>query len=185
MASARHGELDVLDPRAAAELLGMHEETVRRLARERKIPAYKVGGLWRFSRSMLYRWAEAQQTRQQPRRVLVVDDELAIRETVKRILEAEGYVVATAARGQEALEHVRRETPDAVLLDLKLPGMDGPATLREMRRLHATLPVIILTGYPDSDLMTQALEHSPVMLLAKPVDPDRMIEAVRCVMARP
>ena len=174
---------DVLDARQAATYLGVHEETLRRLARERKVPAYKVGGGWRFNRSTLYHWAESQHTVHRQRNVLVVDDDPTVCDVIRRTLERAGYRVTTAASGREALQDLQRSVHDLVLLDLKMPEMDGPSTLRELRKTYGPLPVIIVTGYPESDLMAQALHYSPLMLLAKPLEPARILEAVRMALA--
>lgn len=174
---------DVLDARQAAAYLRLNAQTVRRLARQNLLPAFKVGGSWRFRKSSLDRCAESQH--RPPRKqghILVVDDEQAVLDFVRHTLEREGFRVSTAAGGAEALELVRQEAPDLVVLDLKMPGMDGPTTLKEIRKAHAALPVIIITGYPDSDLMAEALRYSPVLLLPKPVPPRQLLEAVRLVL---
>jgi len=175
-------EHDVLDAREAARFLGVHEETLRRLARERKIPAYKLGGGWRFNKSFLYRWAESQQVTRRRKHILVVDDEQAVREVVRSALEKASFSVSTAAGGLQALEEVSRRPPDLILLDLKMPDMDGPTTLAEMRERLGDVPVIIITGYPDSDLMARALERGPIMLVTKPVKPRQLIQTVRMVL---
>ena len=174
---------DILDARGAAELLGIHEETLRRLARENKVPAFKVGGVWRFSKNSLYNWAGSQPARQTTKSVLVVDDEEYIRDTVGRTLQGEGFLVTTACGGAEALELMREHVPDLVLLDLKMPGMDGAATLKKIRETHGAIPVIIITGFPDSDLVNRALEYSPITLLAKPVQSTDLIQAVKMILA--
>ena len=174
---------EVLDARQAAEYLGLHVETVRRLAREAKIPAYRVGGVWRFSKSFLRRWAESQQQAiAGTRTVLVVDDEEVIRSFLGRLLRGEGFQVRTAASGAEALQVMAREMPDVVLLDLRMPGMDGAALLRRIRELHGDVPVVVITGYPDSHLVAEALECSPFMLLAKPIEPEKLLRAVRMAL---
>ena len=170
---------DVLDVRQAAQYLRTSPQTLRRLARRRQIPGFKVGGQWRFKKSILDRWAESQRALPGDATILVVDDEEPIRDTVRRILEKEGFKVVTAARGAEALEIMRRGVPDAIILDLKMPGMDGPSLLGEIRREWNGVRVIILTGYPDSELMKRALIHSPITLLAKPAPPEQIVEAVR------
>ena len=173
---------DVLDARQAGKHLGLHEETMRRLARAKKIPAYKVGGVWRFNKSMLYRWAESQQISAGRRSVLVVDDEPDILAVIAQTLEPAGYEVTTVSRGAEALEFMRREVPAVVVLDLKLPDVSGAAVLKEIREKYGQVPVVIITGYPDSNLMAQALRYSPVTMLAKPFTPDQVLHAVRLVL---
>ncbi len=175
-------ENEIVDARHAGELLGLHEETLRRLAREQKIPAFKVGGVWRFNKTSLHQWTESQELRPARKTVLVVDDEEYIRDSVGRIVEEVGYRVVTARGGADALTLMRANLPDLVLLDLKMPGMDGPTTLGEIRKSFGLIPVIIVTGYPESDLMTQTLDYCPVMLVAKPVEALLLLRAVRTVL---
>jgi DNA-binding NtrC family response regulator len=72
-----------------------------------------------------------------------------------------------------------QKTPDVVVLDLMMKGLDGPSTLKQIRKNLGPIPVIVHTGYPDGDLMQRALESSPFTLLAKPCAPKRFIETVR------
>ena len=171
---------EVLDIAGAARYLKTHPETIRRLARTGKIPAYKVGRMWRINRSTLERWATDQHMLRA--RVLVVDDEESIRDLMRRTLEPAGYDVTCAATGDEALECMRREAPDVVLLDLRLPGMSGPTVLKHIRMSFGSLPVIIVTGHPDGDLMVQAMKHTPLLMLHKPVSPDRVVQSVRMIL---
>ncbi|MGD2174301.1 MAG: response regulator [Candidatus Brocadiaceae bacterium] len=172
------GESDIFDARDAAAYLKLNEQTVRRLAREKQIPAFKVGGTWRFKKSVLDSWAEAQQDADRARDILVVDDEEPVRDFVRRVLEREGHSVTTASDGAEALELMQDHNPDCVLLDLRMPGMGGPETLKRIREGWGALPVVILTGYPEIALMHRALQYAPITLLAKPVTRDQIVEAV-------
>lgn len=176
------GGRDVLSARQAAEFLGAHMETIRRLARRGELPAYKVGQDWRFRRDALIRWMDTHHSRQQSPLVLVVDDEKGVRETTRLFLEAEKFRAATAANGEEALELARREPPDLVLLDLVMPGMHGAEVLRELHAMFPDLPVVIVTGYPDGDLMAEALRYPPLTLLPKPVEKATLIRTVRRVL---
>jgi two-component system response regulator (stage 0 sporulation protein F) len=92
------------------------------------------------------------------KRILVVDDEEGIRQLYKEELEDEGYEVELAERGEEALEKISRAKPDAVILDLKMPGMGGLDVLEWIREQDKDLPVIISTAYGEykSDLTTWA-----------------------------
>ena len=172
---------DVLDVKGAAQYLGTDAETVRRLAEASHLAAFRVRGKWRFKKASLAEWAR-HAGRARPT-ILVVDDEDAVRHTVRRILEGEGYDVTTAAGGREALALLRLTPPDLVLLDLKMPGMDGAMTLGEMRREVSTLPVVILTGYPESDLMSAALKFAPAAAVSKPFEREEIVGAVRGLVA--
>ena len=176
--------VEVLDAREAAGYLRINEQTVRRLAREGVIPAFKVGGVWRFKKSVLDAWAESQGTPRTGQRVLVVDDEEPILELLRRILSKEGFAVETTASGKRALDLIRQSAPDVVLLDLKIPDLDGATVLAEIRRNWGPLPVVILTGYPESELVSQALKFSPITLLAKGASDAQIVEAVVAAVRR-
>jgi len=113
--------------------------------------------------------------------LLVIDDDPDMLDMLRQLLMAEQYHVRTARDGREGLDEMRRQTPDIVLLDLAMPEVNGPATLREIRREWGQIPVIVHTAFSDSDLMKQALAFSPFTLLAKPSSPDQVIETVRKV----
>jgi CheY-like chemotaxis protein len=113
--------------------------------------------------------------------VLIVDDDREVREALRLTLEDNGFDVATVAGGSEALQQMCQKTPDVVVLDLMMVGLDGPSTLKEIRKNLGPIPVIVHTGYPDSDLMQRALESSPFTLLAKPCPAKRFVETVRRV----
>ena len=76
-------------------------------------------------------------------RVLVIDDESAIRDSLRMTLEYEGYEFIGAATGQEGLALAERDAPDLVLLDVKMPGMDGIEVLERLRNMNETVPVIL------------------------------------------
>jgi len=173
---------ETLDIHRAARQLGVHPQTVRRLARRNEIPAFKVGKVWRFSRDALRRWAETHHRRSRGARVLVVDDEKAVRDLMRRWLTREGYDVRTASGGEQALAQMRMEAPDVVLLDLSMPEMDGPTLLAGIREEYGSLPIIVVTGYADSDLMSAALQYGPLVVLPKPVEGERVVETVRMAL---
>ena len=80
-------------------------------------------------------------------RILVVDDDEGVREAIKMTLEYEGYECLFGRSGQEGLDLIARESPDLVLLDVKMPGMDGLEVLRRMRERGDTIPVIVISGH--------------------------------------
>ncbi|MFH1807533.1 MAG: response regulator [Pseudomonadota bacterium] len=172
----------VLDARAAAELLGVHVETLRRLARRGGVPAFKVGKDWRFDRAALQRWTQTEAVPARVTTVLLIDDDRLVLKAMRRVLERQGCRVLTALDGLQGLAQVRSESPDLVLLDLQMPAMSGPEFLRELRRTRPEMPVIIVTGYPDSKLMQQAIPYGPLMLLEKPASPSQLEGAVRMAL---
>lgn len=116
--------------------------------------------------------------------LLVVDDDPAMREILSRVLEQAQFDVAIAEDGRAALQQIQRHVPDAVVMDLEMPGMDGPTTLREIRKHWGSLPVILHTGRTDGPLLKQALKWSPFTVLAKPCPMEQLIQTVRAVEQR-
>jgi excisionase family DNA binding protein len=173
----------VLDTQGAATFLGVHVKTVRRLAKCGEIPSYKVGRKWCFRAEALKVWTETHHVRQQASLVLVADDEKGIRDPVALFLKADNYRVVTAASGAEAIASVQQEMPDIVLLDLAMPDMNGVEVLKELHRMDPDLPVVIVTAFPDSEMMSQALQFPPVTLLPKPVKKADIIRTVHRVLS--
>ncbi len=103
--------------------------------------------------------------------VLVVDDEPSVVEVLQTYLTRSGHTVRTALDGTAALQSVRQERPDAVLLDLRMPGMSGLEVLRCIRETDQELPVIMLSGMLDEETRRQVYELGAHACLLKPVDP--------------
>ena len=115
-------------------------------------------------------------------RVLVIDDEAAIRDSLRMILEYEDYQFVGAASGQEALDIVRRERPDIVLLDIKMPGMDGMEVLRKLRALDEGLPVVMISGHGTTATAVEAIRSGAIDFLDKPLSSERVIVTLRNVL---
>jgi len=85
------------------------------------------------------------------RKILIVDDEPDFLEVMRARLEASDYEVTTAANGEEALNYVKNDKPDAVLLDVLMPGIDGLEVLRKIRKMNDSLPVYIITAFSTDE----------------------------------
>lgn len=107
--------------------------------------------------------------------ILVVDDEIAIRETLAKILEYEQYRVLAAADGPQALQVLQDHAVAAVLLDIKMPGMDGFEVLERVRAEHGQVPVIIISGHGDIKTAVQAVKQGAYDFLEKPLDRSRLL----------
>lgn len=121
------------------------------------------------------------------RRVLVVDDEPTVRGFVEFSLRGAKFDVTQASSGAAALAAIRSSPPDLVLLDIRLPGMDGVEVLRQLRAAPATksLPVIFLTGTTlDVDEIVRVLELDPADILTKQVSAHELVARVRWVLRR-
>jgi DNA-binding response OmpR family regulator len=115
--------------------------------------------------------------------ILVVDDEPKIVELARDYLEHAGFTVRTAANGESALDVVRRDRPDLVVLDLGLPGLDGLDVTRRIRR-DSNLPVIMLTARDDELDQLLGLELGADDYLTKPFSPRELVARVRAVLRR-
>ncbi len=111
--------------------------------------------------------------------ILVVDDEADTRDGCLHILSRLGYPVFTAARGETALELLREHPMSMVLLDLKMPGMDGMEVLRRVRRIDEKILVIVITGYATLETAVEAMKLGAYDFIAKPFDPDGLRIVVR------
>ncbi len=120
-----------------------------------------------------------------PRSVLVVDDDSYIRALVVDILEAEGYLCRTARNGVEALSTCEVALPDLILLDIRMPEMDGLETCRRLKAnpAWAAIPVIVLTGLDEPQPVVHMLDAGSLISLAKPFPPERLLAAVRLALA--
>ncbi len=103
-------------------------------------------------------------------RILVADDEPSICEAFAALLSAEGHETLTASNGRDAVQKVQSERPDAVFLDVRMPGLDGIAALKEIRALDAAVPVIVMTAYGTLDTAAEALRNDAFDYLGKPLD---------------
>lgn len=112
------------------------------------------------------------------RRILIVDDEKNIRLMLTQALASDETRVETAVNGEEALQKLQQTKYDLLLLDLRLPGMDGLDVLKEVRRLDDELPVIVLTAHGTVESAVEALRGGAVNFLQKPFAPRELREVV-------
>jgi len=110
-----------------------------------------------------------------PFQVLVVDDEEAVRVSLAAWLERGGYGVSTASGGAEALSALKRERFDLVLLDIKMPGMDGHELLRRIKSEDPGLPVVLITAYGSIESAVTAMKQGASDYLLKPFDPEHLM----------
>lgn len=112
-------------------------------------------------------------------RILVIDDEAAIRDSMKMILEYEGYEFVGAATGQDGLNIIEREPPDLVFLDIKMPGMDGLEVLGRVKAANDVLPVVIVSGHATIETAVEATKKGAFDFIEKPLSRDRIDVTVR------
>ncbi len=117
--------------------------------------------------------------------ILVVDDDTLARELIRRMLQIKGWQVAEAADGLEALDHVARNRPDLLILDVMMPRMDGLTVCRRLRGdpESARLPIIMLSAKTQLDAVEAGLRAGADRYLGKPVAMNTLFETVETVMA--
>jgi DNA-binding NtrC family response regulator len=115
-------------------------------------------------------------------KILVIDDEEVVRLSYLRALSAEHYNVATVKNGQDALQMMGAHPFDVVLLDLRMPGMDGMTVLKMIKERWPESEVIIITGYPAVESAKEAVALGAYDYLAKPTGPDDVINAAKGAM---
>jgi len=108
------------------------------------------------------------------RKLLVVDDQNGIRILLVEVFSGEGYQTFQASNGKLALDIVKRESPGLVLLDMKIPGMDGLEILKSIKKINANIKVIMMTAYGELEMIEEARATGALMHFAKPFDIDEL-----------
>jgi two-component system nitrogen regulation response regulator NtrX len=112
-------------------------------------------------------------------KLLIVDDEVSILQSLSAILEDEGYEVIRASSGDEALERVRKDPPDLILLDIWMPGTDGLTVLDEVKKLYPLIPVIIISGHGTIETAVKATRMGAFDFIEKPLSIDRVLVSIQ------
>lgn len=116
--------------------------------------------------------------------ILVCDDEIGIRDSLRLILETD-YQLCYARNGQEVVTFLKdkKNRPDLLIMDIKMPHLNGMDTLRQLRRIRPHLKILIITGYESSDVAAEALELGATDYLTKPFDRDTVKQKVRTLLS--
>ncbi len=110
--------------------------------------------------------------------ILIVDDDMGMCETLSDIMEDRGYRTVVALDGYEAVERVREAAFDVILMDIKMPGMDGVQTFREIKNVDPETAVVMMTAYAIEDLIREALREGAYGVLYKPLDMERVMSLI-------
>ncbi len=111
--------------------------------------------------------------------ILIVDDQYGIRILLNEVLKKEGYDTLQAASGPEAVKLAKEQNPDLVLLDMKIPGMDGIEILKQMKADNPNIRAIIMTAYGELDMIQEAKNIGAIMHVPKPFDIDDIRKTVK------
>ena len=111
--------------------------------------------------------------------ILIIDDDDQLRMSFQRLLEEEGYTVRTAASGEAGIRMVKEAPPDMVVLDVRLPGMNGLETFKQIHRIEQKLPVIIMTAFGTTETAIEATKLGAFDYIVKPFDIPQMLTTIR------
>lgn len=161
-----------------ANFLGVHVETVRRLARRGEIPAFKVGSDWRFRKSSVHRWAETQHFRGREPLVLVLHDDSHLLARVESALDQEGYRLVSTSDTETAIDITTQQTLTVLLTDLKAEDDKTKELLETFRNENPHMPVIALSRKTSETGITKMLKHAPLLLLPEPPPRDMLNQTV-------
>jgi two-component system response regulator (stage 0 sporulation protein F) len=112
------------------------------------------------------------------KKILIVDDQYGIRVLLDEVFKKEGYTTFQAANGTQALATAQNEQPDLVILDMKIPGMDGLEILKRIKTLDQSIQVIMITAYGELDLIQEAMRLGALTHFTKPFDIDELRQRV-------
>jgi excisionase family DNA binding protein len=169
---------NLLTVKETAEYLRIPVPTVYYLVQRGQLPAVQIGGRWRIKRDALDRDVLKNEEHGQPT-VLVVDDDSGIQAMFKLFLKKAGYSRMVVGTGKEAMAALHKQHFDLCFLDLQLPDSTGDEIYRFAKQADPQLPIVIITGFPDSELLDNILKYGPVTVLKKPLRIDDLVSAFR------
>ncbi|HWX17241.1 MAG TPA: response regulator [Chthoniobacterales bacterium] len=169
---------NLLTVKETAKYLRIPLPTVYYLVQRGQLPAIQIGGRWRIKKSSLDKDILKEDKSGQPT-VLVVDDDESLQNLFRVFLKKIGFSRVVVGTVKEALAALNKQKFDLIFLDLKLP--DGPAddVYDAARKEQADCPIVIITGYPDSEMLDRILAKGPITVLKKPLNSEQLQQTVR------
>ncbi len=116
-------------------------------------------------------------------KILIIDDELVLRQTLARILQHEGFEVTTAESGEKGLAFLESTNFDLIYLDIRMPGLSGPEVLTLIHASHPNIPVVLFTAQPELNSALEAIRKGATDYLLKPLKPDTILERTKTILA--
>ena len=170
---------ELMTVKETSEYLRIPLPTVYYLVQRGQLPAVQIGGRWRIKRSLLDRDVLRKEDESGQPTVMVVDDDPALQALFKQFLKKAGFGRLIVGTGTEAIALAKKQKFDFVFLDLKLPDVPGDEVYSQLKALYPDLPIVIITGYPDSEVLSRILSHGPVTVIKKPLEYDQLNKAVK------
>ncbi len=168
---------NLMTVKETSEYLRIPLPTVYYLAQRGQLPAVQIGGRWRVKRDLIDR--DVLHKEAEKPTALVVDDDEGLQAMFKLFLKKQGFSRIVVGTGKEALTALEKQKFDLCFLDLQLPDITGDEIYKQAKMLQPELPVVIITGYPDSQMFDNILKHGPVTVLKKPLQVEMLQQAVR------
>ena len=162
MQTAAHNLITVKE---TAEYLNIPLPTVYYLVQRGQLPAVQIGGRWRVKKDLLDREVLRKEEQGTQPSVLVVDDDSGLQSMFKLFLKKQGFARVVVGTGKEALAALEKQKFDLCFLDLQLPDITGDEIYKVAKEVQPDLPIVIITGYPDSQMLDNILKHGPVTVL--------------------
>jgi len=160
-----------------AEYLRIPVPTVYYLMQRGQLPAIKIGGRWRVKRDLLDREVLHGTEMGRPT-ALVVDDDEGVQTMLNLFLKKAGFSRVLVGSGKDALIALNKQKFDFCFLDLQLPDCTGDDIYQQAKAIDAKLPIVIVTGYPDSQILDNILKYGPVTVLKKPMNVDQLLQVI-------
>ena len=169
---------NLLTVKETAKYLRIPLPTVYYLVQRGQLPAIQIGGRWRIKKNALDKDILKEEKSGQPT-VLVVDDDESLQNLFKLFLKKIGFSRVVVGTVKEAIAALEKQRFDLVFLDLKLP--DGPAddVYDFVKREQPDCPIVIITGYPDSEMLDRILAKGPITVLKKPLKTEQLQQTVK------
>ena len=174
---------ELLTVKETSQYLRIPLPTVYYLVQRGQLPAVQIGGRWRIKRDLLDRDV-LRKDQAQRQSVLVVDDDIALQALFKEYLRRGGLNETVVGTAREAMDVFQKQNFSLAILDLHLPDTPGDELYLRLQEINPEVPIIIVTGYPDSEMLNRILMSGPVTVLRKPVDFEQLTSIIKR-MGRP
>jgi len=169
---------NLMTVKETAEYLRIPLPTVYYLVQRGQLPAIQIGGRWRVKKDALDRDVLRNEEQGQPT-VLVVDDDETLQSMFKLFFKKAGFSRLVVGTGKDALAALNKQRFDLCFLDLQLPDTTGDQVYAVAKEKYPNLPIVIVTAYPDGELMNNILKHGPVTVLKKPLKVEDLEETLK------
>ena len=169
---------NLMTVKETSEYLRIPLPTVYYLVQRGQLPAIQIGGRWRVKKDMLDRDILRKEEEGQPT-VLVVDDDTGLQSMFKLFLKKQGFSRIVVGTGKEAIAALQKQKFELCFLDLQLPDTTGDEVYKAAKEIQPALPIVIVTGYPDSQMLDNILKLGPVTVLKKPLKVETLQQTIQ------